>query len=265
MIIDDYALFAQHLDINDSDCSPTWFSNFMQVLGRNDIDAIQDAVPSLKAVIEKAAKEGIEEAIQIQNGTIEQERLVERYYPDLKEPVLTLKMFDEENDEITACHFKWVTSDMLKSGQKLDMGNFGEVTIVAVEKEMVKISWLGNEMEVNEDYTEHFMDSEVRPNAEEIEGYDIDAWEKEIFHTPTRYLKCKYHKFNLWVEALGAMDKVLDPVEECLQEREEYVKVAKHLLEILIERGDEKLQIVHDAISIDSKYEEIEELIISIE
>ena len=192
LIIDDYELFARHLGINNAaqtSYSPAWFSNLVQILNRNRIETMLKAIPSLKAVIESAAKEGIEDAIKIQNGEIEYEHLAERNYPDIKEPVLTLKMYDKENDKVNACHFEWITSEQLKSGHKIEMGDFGEVTIVAAEKEKMTLSWLGREFNVKRSYSEYLMDSRVRPTPEEVDNYEIEAWMEEMFYyKPKKYL-----------------------------------------------------------------------------
>jgi hypothetical protein len=61
------------------------------------------------------------------------------------------------------------------------------------------------------------------------------------------------------------MDKILDHEDECKLEREQYVKVAKQLLKVLIDRGDKGLEVLHDMITVDSNFDEIKELINSIE
>lgn len=272
LIIDDYELFARHLGINNAaqtSYSPAWFSNLVQILNRNRIETMLKAIPSLKAVIESAAKKGIEDAIKIQNGEIEYEHLAERNYPDIKELVLTLKMYDKENDKVNACHFEWITSEQLKSGHKIEMGDFGEVTIVAAEKEKMTLSWLGREFNVKRSYSEYLMDSRVRPTPEEVDNYEIEAWMEEMFYyKPKKYLLYSYNEINIWREALSVIEKIIDPEpeyedeeEECQPRREQYTKIAKQLLKILIERGDKELEILHEKISTDCKPEEIKELL----
>ena len=263
LIIDDYALFAKYLNTNGTDeYSNEWFANLAQIFKRNRIDAILDAVPSLKAVIETAANNGIEEAEKIMKGEIEYEYLTERHYPEKEEFVLTMRMYDKENDNVADCHFQWVTSDLLKKGQKIDMGDFGEVTIVALEEDKVTLSWLGREHRIHNNYMEYLIDSRERPSPEEVENYDIDAWYAEMFeYEPQKYLLCEFEKMNIWKETLRVMDKILDPEDECQLEREQYVKVAKQLLKVLIDRGDKGLEVLHDMITVDSNFDEIKELI----
>lgn len=263
LIIDDYALFAKHLKFNDTDeYSDYWFANLAQIFKRNRIDAVLDAVPSLKAVIETAANNGIEEAEKIRDGEIEYEYLTERHYPEKQEFVLTMRMYDKENDNVANCHFQWVTSELLKNGQKIDMGDFGEVTIVALEEDKVRLSWLGREHRIHNNYMEYLIDSRERPSPEEVENYDIDAWYAEMFeYEPQKYLLCQFEKMNIWNETLRVMNIILDPEDECQLEREQYVKVAKQLLKVLIDHGDKELEMLHDMITVDSNFDEIKELI----
>ena len=270
MRISDYALFAKHFDIADSaeEESSAWFSNLAQILRANSPDAVVEAVPSLKAVIESEANEEIQEAIK--NRIEEFDRhICERHNPDHKEFILKLKMYDEE-DEVNACHFQWVTTEQLKSGEKIDMGDFGEVTILAVENGKVKLSWLGNGLEVEDDDMEYFLDSrpkqEGETDAEEEE--DINAWAEKMFYTPTRYLLCTLKEMNLWHETSGVIDEIVFNglgEAECQLEWEQYIKVAKQLLKVLIDRGDKGLEVLHDMITVDSNFDEIKELIDSIE
>jgi hypothetical protein len=92
--------------------------------------------------------------------------------------------------------------------------------------------------------------------------------EEMFYYKPKKYLLYSYNEINIWREALSVIEKIIDPEpeyedeeEECQPRKEQYTKIAKQLLKILIERGDKELEILHEKISTDCKPEEIKELL----
>lgn len=247
LIISDYQQFSESIgDLTSVDGSDleAWMENFAQILGVNRLDALSDSVQGLEHFLKQKAETN-DRALEILSGEIKCRSLTERENPDSNELLLQLKMVDTSDEENVKLNYRYLTKELLNAGQKIMMGEFGEVEIAEVADDSVKVVWLGEELCISHDHLVHVLDS----NPEEVADMDYT-----LGYTPQRYLRGEIVVGNLWhqvknlISKVGFMTKFPDmPADMPADaEIEQYKEVTKSLVKVLIERGDAELQPLYD-------------------
>ena len=245
LIISDYSCFVELLgalppaDLPDAD---VWLDNFAQIVVRNRLDDLMNAVPGLKEFLEQAAASGCGKALEILDGGIEYKRLLERENPDSLELLLLMCVVDENDKENKRLFSRYVTEEDIRVGAKFDMGSSGVVEITEVGDEYVKLAWEDGAVKVNNDYSRYYLDS----NPEEITSFDY-----ALGYKAKRYLCCELKRVNLWSQAASMVKSVcfehrFSFSSSSADELREEALIAKSLLKLLIDRGDTELTVPYN-------------------
>ena len=255
LIISDYNSLKKTLKPLPSVDDPqlnAWLENFAQILRHNPQEKVLNSVPGLRAMLQEAAQLEYEIASDILNGQIVFQQLSERQNPDCKELILNLKVINDIED--TPLSYIYVTKEFQNVGQKIELGEYGDVEIREVGSDYIILSWHGKECKVRCNYLIYTLDA--NPNEVSSDDYAM-GYEDEM------KLACTLTKENLWSVAKREINRVIVdlnlPSMSSSEEIEQHSNEAKSLIKILIARGDSELESLYNDLCNSNDWRELED------
>ena len=255
LIISDYNSLKKTLKPLPSVDDPqlnAWLENFAQILRHNPQEKVLNSVPGLRAMLQEAAQLEYEIANDILNGQIVFQQLSERQNPDCKELILNLKVINDIED--TPLSYMYVTKEFQNVGQKIELGEYGDVEIREVGGDYIILSWHGKECKVRCNYLIYTLDA--NPNEVSSDDYAM-GYEDEM------KLACTLTKENLWSVAKREINRVIVdlnlPSMSSSEEIEQHSNEAKSLIKILIARGDSELESLYNELCNSNDWRELED------
>lgn len=261
LIITDYSrfktLFKEFLSrgFHQLDRESRWLDYLKMIFLRNDYQEILSAVPDLRESLDSLARSGSKLALDLLFGEFVAKKLGPRQNPQSEELFIDARMIDKRDPDNVISYCDYITVEKLKSGECIEIGDSGIITILHTGEDYVSFSWNGQEYKMKENLLIHQFDEE--PNH--------TSMEYALGYTPKRYLEFDFRKVNLWRTVLRLMHNVGfsrayggSSDKESYKDREMKQKAigVLSLVQVLIDRGDTELKKLYNELS--TKYDWLE-------